>query len=434
MVWIANDFTGNGEDVDRHDGHHSGSPRSCAKRAMEAGGKLLKAHHLDRREGASGVALKPPKFASAGLGCTFVAALGSEGWIFGDLPDRREQASVCSDTAVHIANTAKRKCHHIRTGDWPGPATEVWTSLPRRAAPCAFVASPTSGLAKWSWLRIGRCQISRCSCLIRSSSSPNQITRQPHFPSTIPHGSSTIVPPCGRSESCDSNSHPRRVLFSRVSAFASGAPSRPATLESRSAPRHSERVGTNSRQVFVEPLRAKSWPLRYPRDLSIRTFPRRPGNLLAQSFLTRSAQHLPNLSPFSRLLILLPDLEPRSIAPSHEEQPVKGLVWTLSGTCSRATVLSAIMTVKFARLVAAVAACFYGSGLAANVHSLDWNISWVTANPDGLADRPTMAINGQWPLPLLNFTLGDRVIVNLYNGVRVHNLNTSCPGHTDVLQ
>ena len=50
--------------------------------------------------------------------------------------------------------------------------------------------------------------------------------------------------------------------------------------------------------------------------------------------------------------------------------------------------------------------------------TLDWNITWVRANPDGMAERPVMGINGEWPLPLLNFTKGDRVIANVHNQVR----------------
>ena len=49
----------------------------------------------------------------------------------------------------------------------------------------------------------------------------------------------------------------------------------------------------------------------------------------------------------------------------------------------------------------------------------DWNVEWLTANPDGLAERPVIGINGQWPLPLINVTKGDHIIVNLHNKVRV---------------
>lgn len=47
----------------------------------------------------------------------------------------------------------------------------------------------------------------------------------------------------------------------------------------------------------------------------------------------------------------------------------------------------------------------------------DWHITWVTANPDGLYPRPVIGINGEWPIPVLNFIKGDRVIANVYNAL-----------------
>lgn len=59
---------------------------------------------------------------------------------------------------------------------------------------------------------------------------------------------------------------------------------------------------------------------------------------------------------------------------------------------------------------------------AKKIYTYDWTVSWTTANPDGMAERPVIGLNGQWPWPLLNFTMGSRVIVNLHNGVcRVTN-------------
>lgn len=63
----------------------------------------------------------------------------------------------------------------------------------------------------------------------------------------------------------------------------------------------------------------------------------------------------------------------------------------------------------------------------AKTHNFDWNITWVTANPDGLQPRPVIGINNEWPLPLLNFTKGDRVIANVYNGLG--NQSTSVHFH-----
>jgi iron transport multicopper oxidase len=45
----------------------------------------------------------------------------------------------------------------------------------------------------------------------------------------------------------------------------------------------------------------------------------------------------------------------------------------------------------------------------------DFNITWVRANPDGLQERPTIGINGKWPLPIMTATLNDTVIVNVNN-------------------
>lgn len=45
----------------------------------------------------------------------------------------------------------------------------------------------------------------------------------------------------------------------------------------------------------------------------------------------------------------------------------------------------------------------------------DFNVTWVQANPDGAFWRPTIGINGQWPLPIMKAAKGDRVIVNVNN-------------------
>lgn len=63
----------------------------------------------------------------------------------------------------------------------------------------------------------------------------------------------------------------------------------------------------------------------------------------------------------------------------------------------------------------------------AETHVFDWNITWVTANPDGLQPRPVIGINNEWPLPLLNFTKGDRVIANVRN--QLGNESTSVHFH-----
>jgi iron transport multicopper oxidase len=46
----------------------------------------------------------------------------------------------------------------------------------------------------------------------------------------------------------------------------------------------------------------------------------------------------------------------------------------------------------------------------------NWNVGWVTAAPDGFS-RPVIGINGQWPLPTIEATVGDTVVVNLVNNL-----------------
>ena len=41
----------------------------------------------------------------------------------------------------------------------------------------------------------------------------------------------------------------------------------------------------------------------------------------------------------------------------------------------------------------------------------------VMRNPDGMYNRPVIGINGEWPIPAINITKGERVIVNMNNQV-----------------
>ncbi|KAJ5701608.1 ferro-O2-oxidoreductase [Penicillium malachiteum] len=51
----------------------------------------------------------------------------------------------------------------------------------------------------------------------------------------------------------------------------------------------------------------------------------------------------------------------------------------------------------------------------------DFNLTWVTANPDGHAGRKVIVVNGQWPIPVIEVSKGDRLVVNMYNGLETHN-------------
>ncbi|SPQ20545.1 d799b6eb-bd37-4da1-9294-1a8cf6b4c133 [Thermothielavioides terrestris] len=63
--------------------------------------------------------------------------------------------------------------------------------------------------------------------------------------------------------------------------------------------------------------------------------------------------------------------------------------------------------------------CLLWHGLLASAATVtyDFNITWLTANPDGMADRPTIGINGQWPIPTIRVNVGDRLVVNVLNSL-----------------
>ncbi|KAI0013177.1 Cupredoxin [Xylariaceae sp. FL0662B] len=64
--------------------------------------------------------------------------------------------------------------------------------------------------------------------------------------------------------------------------------------------------------------------------------------------------------------------------------------------------------------LAAWTASLLGSTSAATVN-YDFNITWVTANPDGAFPRPTIGINGVWPIPQITANIGDNVVVHVTN-------------------
>lgn len=58
----------------------------------------------------------------------------------------------------------------------------------------------------------------------------------------------------------------------------------------------------------------------------------------------------------------------------------------------------------------------------------DFNISWInTANPDGKFERSVIGINNQWPIPQIRVDIGDRLIVNVFNGLG--NVSTALHFH-----
>ena len=73
------------------------------------------------------------------------------------------------------------------------------------------------------------------------------------------------------------------------------------------------------------------------------------------------------------------------------------------------------------------AICGFLSIANAATRTYDFDVGWVTRNPDGLQPRPVIGINGQWPLPRIEADVGDEVVVNMKNNLG--NQSTSIHFH-----
>ena len=68
----------------------------------------------------------------------------------------------------------------------------------------------------------------------------------------------------------------------------------------------------------------------------------------------------------------------------------------------------------------------------------NFDVGWVTRNPDGQHPRPVIGINGQWPIPRIEVDVGDRLIVNMKNSlgnasatIHFHGLYQNGTSHMD---
>ncbi|KAI1826942.1 multicopper oxidase [Xylaria intraflava] len=77
-------------------------------------------------------------------------------------------------------------------------------------------------------------------------------------------------------------------------------------------------------------------------------------------------------------------------------------------------------------VAAAWASMLLQAATAATV-TYNFNVGWVTANPDGAFARPVIGINGQWPIPRIEANVGDNVVVHVTN--QLGNQTTSLHFH-----
>lgn len=79
--------------------------------------------------------------------------------------------------------------------------------------------------------------------------------------------------------------------------------------------------------------------------------------------------------------------------------------------------LSLILLLVFARSVEAA------------VRQYNWTVGWTTINPDGQKDRLAVAINDEWPLPIVRVNKGDRVEIWVNNDLNDPPRNNSIHFH-----
>ena len=81
------------------------------------------------------------------------------------------------------------------------------------------------------------------------------------------------------------------------------------------------------------------------------------------------------------------------------------------------------------RWATALVLCFLSWSVFAAVRTLEWNVTYTTANPDGAHERTVIGVNGRWPPPTIDLDLGDRLVLTVNNqlddavtGLHAHGL------------
>jgi iron transport multicopper oxidase len=84
---------------------------------------------------------------------------------------------------------------------------------------------------------------------------------------------------------------------------------------------------------------------------------------------------------------------------------------------------------KMLQKVALLGLCSLPRLVFSATQSLEWDVAYTTANPDGLFERRVMGVNGQWPPPPIELDYGDRLVLKVNNqlgdavtGLHAHGL------------
>jgi iron transport multicopper oxidase len=85
------------------------------------------------------------------------------------------------------------------------------------------------------------------------------------------------------------------------------------------------------------------------------------------------------------------------------------------------------MALSLSSFINPIALLFFATVTQAATRTYDFNITWTTANPDGVFERSVIGINNQWPIPTLRADVGDQLVVNVFNGLG--NVSTALHFH-----
>jgi iron transport multicopper oxidase len=70
--------------------------------------------------------------------------------------------------------------------------------------------------------------------------------------------------------------------------------------------------------------------------------------------------------------------------------------------------------------------------------SLEWNVTYTNANPDGQFERRVIGVNGKWPPPAIELDYGDDLVLKVNNqlgdvvtGLHTHGLFQNTTNYYD---
>ena len=75
------------------------------------------------------------------------------------------------------------------------------------------------------------------------------------------------------------------------------------------------------------------------------------------------------------------------------------------------------LLIMLSSIFLAIAYLCFTSRTCAETITYDWDLCWVSVNPDGRLARSVVGINGEWPNPAIEAHVGDRIKINLHNGL-----------------